>query len=303
MCRFLISILAIMSLGLFYQTHAQKNIDMVDILNIEQDVASLEARITSLIKKQPKIADTQGLRQYHILWLGYDYTKVESKKEDYLDRPFLYYIDDGYLHINPKFISGKKKKYLNTYTLITDSIGTMVNVLHIEQDIASLEARITSLIKKQPEITDIQRLRQFYILLFSYNNTKVDIKKEDYFDRSFLQQLSPFYYHIKSKFILGKKKKYLDTSTLITDSIGNLVATADARMVYITHANDPEYIKLAKMFFNKEIDFVCGLASPHSMRYMVGIKNNDLYIFDLQDDLKIYPWKEFINCCFDEWVR
>jgi hypothetical protein len=39
------------------------------------------------------------------------------------------------------------------------------------------------------------------------------------------------------------------------------------------------------------------------MRYMVGIKGNSLYVFEeTKEDLKIYTWKEFIECCFDEWV-
>ena len=94
--------------------------------------------------------------------------------------------------------------------------------------------------------------------------------------------------------------------TLITDSTGNLVATGDARFAtpffYKGSLELPD-MKLAKMFFDKEMDFILWLETPHSMRYMVGIKGNNLYALErTQEGLKIYSWEEFIECYFDEWV-
>lgn len=205
-------------------SYAQGNINMIEILNIEQDIVSLENRITSSIKiNNPDIANIQGLQQFHILWLG---TRT-NRKEDFLNYSFLYQLDCGYYNLSPK------------------------------------------------------------------------VKKIKSGKPSLLYRISPdLYYYIGSK----KWKKYLKTSTLITDSVGNLVATGDARFVTSLH-NDSfaQYdMKLAKMFFNKEIDFAFYL---HSMRYMVGVKGNHLYALkDTQEGLKIYSWEEFISCCFDEWV-
>ncbi|MDR1614422.1 MAG: hypothetical protein LBS26_02525 [Campylobacteraceae bacterium] len=180
----------------------------------------------------------------------------------------------------------------------------MIKILNIEQDIVSLENRITDLIKKKPAIANIQGLRQFHILLLGFSDyNKVEIKKEDYLDYSFLYQLRQSYYHLGSNSLFAKKKKYLSTITLVTDSTGNLVATSDARLVHIAPVFDQKDIELAKMFFDKEIDFILWLETPHITRYMVGIKDNNLYALErTKEGLKIYSWDEFMKCCFDKWI-
>lgn len=172
----------------------------------------------------------------------------------------------------------------------------MVKVLNIEQDIVSLENRITDLIKKKSEIANIQGLRQYHILwLGSYTN-----KKEDYLDHSFLHQLGYDYYRLSSNSLFRKEKKYIKATTLITDSVGSLVATGDARLVHISPAFFQSDVELAKMFFENEIDFAFYL---HTMSYMVGIKGNNLYGLErTQEGLKIYSWEEFMECCFDKWI-
>jgi len=182
----------------------------------------------------------------------------------------------------------------------------MIEVLNIKQDIVSLENKITDLIKKKPEIANIQGLRQFHIFwLGSFPN--VDVKKENYSDYSFLYQLVYDYYHLSSNCLFGKKRKYIKATTFITDFAGNLVAKGDARLVtpfYKGSYGELPDMKLAKMFFNNEIDFVFRLGFPHTMRYMVGIKGNNLFAFEnTKEGLKIYSWDEFMKCCFDEWVH
>ena len=193
----------------------------------------------------------------------------------------------------------------------------MIEMLHVEQDIVSLEKRIARLIKKKPEIANVQGLRQFHILLLGNTN----IRKERFLDRSFLRQITiGDYFHLypiisyrkgggwrlNVRNIFRKNQKYIQTVTFITDSTGNLVAKGDARFVtpiYKGSYFELSDMKLAKMFFDKEIDFVFWLGFPHSTRYMIGIKDNNLYgLQNTQEGLKIYTWDEFMECCFDEWV-
>jgi len=186
--------------------------------------------------------------------------------------------------------------YSGMYSYSQENIN-MIEILNIKKDIVSLEDRITDLIKKNPEIADIQGLKQFH--LFWVGVEKDSLKKEDYLDYSFLYKLiPPGYYHFGSNSLL---KKYLRSETLITDSAGNLIARGDARLVHVAPVFDSNDIKLAKMFFNKEIDFAFYMGGQ--LRTYVGIKGNTLYMFKTtQDELIQYSWKEFMECCFDEWI-
>ncbi len=92
------------------------------------------------------------------------------------------------------------------------------------------------------------------------------------------------------------------TTTLITDSLGNLVAGGDAHLVYGRTSFDSNDVKLAKMFFDKEIDFAFYLEGTLLSRY-IGIKGNNLFAFEAtKEGLKIYSWRELIECCFEEWI-
>lgn len=175
----------------------------------------------------------------------------------------------------------------------------MIEVLHIKQDIVSLENRITDLIKKKPEIANIQGLRQFHIFWLSVEEDS--LKKEDYLDHSFLYKLCYGYYHLGSKSLFNKGKKYIRTTTLITNSVGNLVATGDARLVHISPAFFQSDVELAKMFFDNEIDFAFYAGGTFS-KY-IGIKGNNLFALErTKEGLKIYTWEEFMECCFDKWI-
>lgn len=206
-----------------------------------------------------------------------------------------------------------------------DSINVdMVKLLNIEQDIVNLEDRIKSSIKiNNPDIANIQGLQQFHVFLLHADNG--DITEDKFSDKSFIYHLNCDYFNLspKAKKIKSdnkpsllyrispdlyykraskKWKKYVTTLTFITDSAGNLIATGDARFVtpfFYNGSQELPYMKLAKMFFNKEIDFAF---MWEVLGYYFCLKNNDLFVIeDHKEGLKIYGWSEFLNCCFDDW--
>ncbi|MRJ11227.1 hypothetical protein EDL98_09090 [Ornithobacterium rhinotracheale] len=177
----------------------------------------------------------------------------------------------------------------------------------IQQDIISLEKRINELVKKDPKLKNIQGIKQFHVLLLGYKNdiTKKDINKEKYKDYSFLDLLVPRYnyYTTSNGLLFRKKKKYITTLTLITDSEGNLIAYGDGKFI-VSNFNPKLYFDLTKTLFSKKLDTVIYLEGPHNSKYSIGIKGNELYALENDiDDLKIYPWKDFMNCCFESWFR
>lgn len=182
----------------------------------------------------------------------------------------------------------------------------MIERLNIKEDVVALEKRINGLVKKDPKLKNIQGKKQFHILLLGYKNdiTKKDINKEKYKDYSFLDSLVPHYnyYTTSNGLLFRKKKKYITTLTLITDSEGNLIAYGDGRFIVSTF-NPKLYFDLAKTLFSEKLDTVIYLEGPHNSKYSIGIKGNKLYALENDiDELKIYPWKDFMNCCFDNWI-
>lgn len=138
------------------------------------------------------------------------------------------------------------------------------------------------------------------------DTTDFEFEKGNYINYSFLDHLYSAYYEIKPKFIFGKKERYIDTQTLITDSLGNLVVTADFRLVYNQQSNNSRLhtARIAKMFFDGEIDFAFILGYPHTIHYTVGIKGNELFVIhNSKKNFQVYSWEEFIENHFDEWVR
>ncbi|MDR2954384.1 MAG: hypothetical protein LBV43_04820 [Prevotella sp.] len=191
------------------------------------------------------------------------------------------------------------------YSYAQDSLN-MIEILDIEQDIVTLEKKITSLIKKEPKIAHIEGLRQFHLFWTAIKEDS--LKKEDYLNHSFLYKLiHPGYYDLGSNFLFIRKKEYLRSQTYITDSTGTLVGTSDATLVSAYSVFNPSSVRLAKMFFNKELDYVFYIGGR--LGNYIGIKGNNLYALEnTKDGLKIYPWKEFIErCyeqegCFDKWI-
>lgn len=193
-------------------------------------------------------------------------------------------------------------------SLGTFSYAQKINIverLNIKEDIVSLERRINELVKNDSKLKNVQGIKQFHILLLGYKDytTKNDINKEKYVDYSFLNLLAPRYnyYDIPGCFIFRKKKKYIETLTLITNSSGNLIAMGNGRFIN-SNFNPNIYFNLTKTLFSKKLDIVIYLESPHTSKYSIGIKNNKLYALeDDMDNLKIYAWEDFINCCFENW--
>ena len=105
-------------------SYAQKNINMIEILNVEQDIVSLENRIISSIKiNNPEIANIHGLQQFHILWLG---TRT-NKKEDFLNYSFLYQLDYGYYDLSPKVKKIKNRNPSLLYRISPDMYYRIVS--------------------------------------------------------------------------------------------------------------------------------------------------------------------------------
>jgi hypothetical protein len=206
----------------------------------------------------------------------------------------------------------------------------MIDILDIRQDISILEDRISKLIKKNPDISHIQNLQQFHIFWLGYEGNTL---KEDYLDHSFLYKLAYRYYHIftggiplnfpflyrinsalyyrlLSKPLFGKGKKYIKDRTLITDSIGNLIASGDAQFISAYSLYGKSDVELAKMFHEKKVDFVFyyirnhvkySLYSMISLSEYIAIKDDKIYVIkDTKDGLEIFSMEEFISCCYEE---
>lgn len=96
----------------------------------------------------------------------------------------------------------------------------MIRVLNIGHDIITLENRIENSIKiNNPEIANIQGLRQFHIFLLDFSST---IEIDSYLNKSFIYQLGCTYFNLSPKvkkikkgstIELKKWKKYLKTIT------------------------------------------------------------------------------------------
>jgi len=205
----------------------------------------------------------------------------------------------------------------------------MIEILKIKKDMHSLEKRISKLIKKNPDIAKTKDLKQFHILeLGIKDDTK--LKKEDYISYSFLFHLYPLrvdryvskfrykYRYRESVYYkkvpwISKRENCIATNTIITDSKGDLVAYGNALRITPTPPVycDSSDIILARMFFDKELDFAFCIVSP-KRHYDIGVKGNNLYVFGWEgtifDEVFLdwefvkYTWEEFMDCCFDNWV-
>ena len=100
-----------------------------------------------------------------------------------------------------------------------------------DTDVSVLERRINQLIKKMPQLRNIDGIRQFN-LLECHLDTPF-LSRNDYVNYSFLGYVRYGYYNLSSKSLFSKKKHYMRTRTLITDSVGHLLAHGDARHLYI----------------------------------------------------------------------
>ena len=122
-------------------------------------------------------------------------------------------------------------------------------------DVSVLERRINHLTKKMPQLRNIDGIRQFN-LLECHLDTPF-LSRNDYINYSFLEYVRYGHYNISSKSIFSKKKHYMRTRTLITDSVGHLLAHGDARRLYLPFSNyiDKREKNLAVILFKEKYDF------------------------------------------------
>jgi hypothetical protein len=185
----------------------------------------------------------------------------------------------------------------------------MIEILNMKKDMRHLEKRISKLIRQNPDIAKMKGLKQFHILYLGIDDA-TKLTKEDYINQSFLYHLYTGHTDNKSFGFssFDVRVKCIRTNTLLTDSEGTLVTHGDA--IYFLPVSS-SYVSiddtiLAKMFFNKEIDFAFRIVSPFEMRFVeIGIKGNNLYVFGIDDDGYeiIYTWEEFIECCLEDWIN
>jgi hypothetical protein len=197
-----------------------------------------------------------------------------------------------------------------SYSYAQENVN-MIKVLNIKKDLHSVEKKISKQINENPDIAKTKNLRQFHILDLEIEDDI--LTKEDYLNYSFLHHLYPCRmekYVLYSVGSIEKKKNYIFTYTLITDSKGNPVAFGDAHYIQSTSSYNnfgTYYAYMAKLFLDKEIDFAFRIASIRDQhQYTILIKGDNLYAFGWDyntDDFVKYTWEEFMECCFDDWIN
>lgn len=173
----------------------------------------------------------------------------------------------------------------------------MIDILNVSQDLSIVNNRIVNLLKKDSYFSKIQGVKLFHIFWLEYQG---EYKKEYFLNHSFLYKLNPTYYTQKSLF---REKRYLSTQVLISDSLGHLIATSDGRFIYSVDKYNNTHLQgdldLMRVFYKNEMDFVFYIELTSGDTYF-GIKGKDVYILKRSnEDLKIYPLEEFINCCWN----
>jgi hypothetical protein len=185
----------VFSLFLINYCYSQKII-MEDILNIRQDIITLENRITELIKNNPDLSHIKELQQFHIFCLSND---CDTVKDNYINHSFLYKLYPSYYYIKSGFLL-QKKKYLTTiHTLICDSIGNLV---------AQGDARYisnSSLSKENKELSKMyyEQKIDFVFYMGQFMTTYICIKNNDIYVLKLLKtkewKLYPFNEFINSR--------------------------------------------------------------------------------------------------------
>ncbi|MEN6502030.1 MAG: hypothetical protein ABFC55_06600 [Tenuifilaceae bacterium] len=174
----------------------------------------------------------------------------------------------------------------------------MMDKLNIRQDLSVVNNRITRLLNKDPYFSKTQGVKLFHIFWLTYQG---EFRKEDFLNQSFLNKLVPSYYTQKTLF---GKKKYLATQVFISDSTGHLIATSDGRAIYSAVKYKNTYtqgdLNLLRIFYKSEMDFIFYIELTSGDTYF-GTKGKDIYVLkQSNEELKIYPLEEFINCCWDK---
>ena len=103
--------------------YAQNRNEMIQNLGIQKHIEILENRINYLIKKEPKLSNIKGLKQFHILLLNSN----TYKKEDFANGSFLHQLEQcSYYDLSRN--RKHNTQYIMTETFIMDSIGKFMGV-------------------------------------------------------------------------------------------------------------------------------------------------------------------------------
>ena len=178
--------------------------------------------------------------------------------------------------------------------------GVIVKSLNFSQDVAPLKARINKLIKNDVILSKIGQFSQFHIYWVSYNDS---IRKEEFLDDSFTKNLEPNYF---SQRVFLRTRKFLDTETLIADSLGILVATSDGRIIHsaykYNHPYSEDYIELTRLFNSKEIEsafYICLTSGD----ILFGVKGDKICVIRMMSNcIKIYSVKDFMSEYWNDFI-
>lgn len=170
----------------------------------------------------------------------------------------------------------------------------------LKEDVTKLDNRIKKQIKKVPCIAEAKDFQIFYIFYLNYNGK---FEKEDFLSHSFLKNLEPSYVERKHFF---RKDKYLQVHAFISDSIGNLIAQSDGRILHSACKYNTSYslseIELQKILYNKEYDLFFNIGFTTGDTYF-RVRGNEVYVVeDTNNGLEVYSLEEFIVCCWDSFI-
>lgn len=163
-----------------------------------------------------------------------------------------------------------------------------------------LNYRTDYLIKRHSTLSKMEKLHQFHVIYFYYALYMGELPcKQEFSDCYFLDRLSHDYYRISQKSLLKrvfcKDEEYIKDHTLITDSVGNLLAVGDARGLFSnvsTEAYDHDRL-IARKMYDKEVDFAFNICHPWG--YLC-IKGEELFVLEGTDGgLKRYTWEEYVD--------
>ncbi len=163
------------------------------------------------------------------------------------------------------------------------------------RDIENQKKRVNNLIRKNPKLSSIKGLRQYHILEM-YPCGRF-YEKKDIESATFLQDLEYGYYSIG-------KKKYMRDITIITDSIGNIVAHGNANILFVPTKWTDEacgalYSEIAKLLFKGDVEMAF-----YTIQYpnrIVCLHGEDLYVLESTvGNLNFWEWKSFCSHLFNE---
>ncbi|MBP5339132.1 MAG: hypothetical protein J6Z14_07505 [Prevotella sp.] len=167
------------------------------------------------------------------------------------------------------------------------------------KDIQQIVKRTNFLIRKHTKLAAMKGLRQYHI--FELYPCGSFYSRRDYENGNFLLDLEYGYVMVKNpsklKRLFTKGNKYMRGRTIVTDSLGNLVAYGDASyLFFVKQSNEKNdvYQKIAKLFYERKIDYVF-----YTLQYpdiYVCITANNMFVIESQTrGLITKTWEDFLQ--------